>query len=366
MIPLGGTHAHLKVDEAVTAAVQGSEGVRPRAVKVTVDPKGEQLSASATFQEGASLAADFATVAEALDDAVPCMVLVRLQDAAGSVPGAGEEDWGLLAWTPSESPVKLRMLCASSRKTLRDHFGKLKFKEYNITERSEATLAQFLEQTHTLTEGERREAMTREELDQQEVREQVAKEQRAAPKMLAGLVALQIKAQSSFEEAMAQLSAEGGKAVIARLAGPKSEELAGELLESVGSPAQLKGRLPTDEPCYVIMRLSEEKTLLFTWLPEGAPARLRMKCSTFKASVVQLAKDFCKVSAVATAEVCDEDDLTEDLGAAAAPAAEEASAPAAGPKPGGFKPPVGGFALPGMGGGRPPPGGVALPGMGPK
>mmetsp|Transcript_99506 Transcript_99506/g.285840 ORF Transcript_99506/g.285840 Transcript_99506/m.285840 type:complete len:357 (-) Transcript_99506:9-1079(-) len=355
-------NAFLKVDDGVRAAVLSTDA-KARAVKVSVDSKAEALVVGHIVPAGPSLADDFAKIPEALEDGVPCLVLVRLADEAGAIPSATDTDWAMVAWTPSGSPVKLRMLCASSRKTLCDACDGLRIKEYPVSEREEVSFERFRDATRPSTEEDRRAAMSQEEVDAMEVREQCKREQRAAPKMLAGLVALQIQPDASFEEGLVRAVKGPGCALLGRLAGANGESLSGEVLESVATAADLRGKLPADVPCYVIIS-SEASALLMSWLPDGAPAKLRMKCSTFKASVLQLVRKAAGERPVAVAEVTDEDDLSEELFARTS-SAPPPDAPAVAKAPGGFKPPVGGFALPGMGA-KPPPGGVALPGMGPR
>merc|ERR1719264_1244451 len=125
------------------------------------------------------------------------------------------------------------MLCASSRSTLRKEFSDLSFKEYNASDQDEVTLAQFLDSTRELTKSERHDAMTREELEAETVRKSIAEEQATLPHMLAGLVALKVQPHSSFTEAVERMLEEEGVAVVAKLAGPKGEELSGEVLTGV-------------------------------------------------------------------------------------------------------------------------------------
>ncbi|CAJ1336220.1 unnamed protein product [Effrenium voratum] len=248
----------------------------------------------------------------------------------------------MVAWTPDASPVKLRMLCASSRRTLREEFPHLILKEYNASERQEVSLAQYLEFTRGKTDQDRHDAMTQDEIEQEEVRKQVAKEQAAAPKMLPGLVALQVKLMDSFVESMKQFVEKSeGFAVLAKL---ENEEIAGELLEAEKVSA-LKGRLPS-QPCFVALPApggAEGKLLFITWLPEGANPRQKMKISAFKESVREHIRSFTDLEIVA-AVAADDDDLADDLGA---------EAPAAVPQPQPVSP-----ARPKL------PGAVALPGMG--
>eukprot|EP00929_Paragymnodinium_shiwhaense_P111630 TRINITY_DN79974_c0_g1_i1.p1 TRINITY_DN79974_c0_g1~~TRINITY_DN79974_c0_g1_i1.p1 ORF type:complete len:375 (-),score=125.92 TRINITY_DN79974_c0_g1_i1:212-1336(-) len=369
-----GTNANLAVDEEVKKGVEGEGEQRFRAVKVVADPKGERLVVDGTVPETASLAEDFNIIRGLLEDGKPCLVLVRLKGAAegeeASAPGADDKDWAMLCWAPDNAPVKLRMLTAASKKTLQKELGSVHFKEYNCTEPEEATLPQFIEATRKLTNSERRAAMTREEQDAEDVRIQFEKEKKTAPKKLAGLVALQVKVQDSFPEAMKKLLEEDSKAVVARLTGATSEELSGEVLDDVSAPSKLKGnRLPAAEPCYVVLRPKEGHILLISWLPDNAAAKMKMKCSTFKSSVSDVIKEAIGDAKFATVELSDEDELEDCL--AEDPFKEKASQ-AAEPKPGGygggppagFRPPMGGFALPGMGkGAGKPPGAVAMPGM---
>jgi hypothetical protein len=257
------------------------------------------------------------------------------------------------------------MLCASSRKTLQAEFKDLRFKEYNVSELDEVTLPQYIDATRALTESDRHAAMTGQELEAEAVKMRCAKEQGTQPKMLAGLVALQIQVQASFEEALGRLLTEEGRAVLARLAGSSGEELSGEVMEEqITLPSQLRGRLPNEDPCYVLLRPTEAHCLLISWLPEFAAPKNKMKCSTFKASVVDTLRQRLGDRKLLLAEVSCNDDLEDDL---ADPPAEQpagdATAVEATPAPSGPKPPPGAMALPGMGK-KPPPGAVAMPGMG--
>jgi len=361
---LGGTDANLAVDDTIKKAVLED---KLRAVKVVVDSGGERLVADKSLPESESLEEDFKTIASVLEDSVPCLVLVRLKggDGEGSAPGAEESDYAMIAWTPSLAPVKLRMLCASSRKTLQAEFKDLRFKEYNASEPDEVTLSEYMETTRELTQSDRHAAMTREELDAEAVKMLSAKEQGTQPKMLAGLAALQVQVQASFEDAFGRLLAEEGKVVLARLSGSSGEELSGEVMEETASlPSQLRGRLPEEEPCYVLIRPNEASCLMISWLPEFSAVKKKMKCSTFKASVVDTIRQRLGDRKLLQAEVSCNDDLEDNL---ADPPAEQpegdAAAAQAEPAPTGPKPPPGAFALPGMGM-KPPPGAVAMPGMG--
>ncbi|CAE6969749.1 unnamed protein product, partial [Symbiodinium sp. KB8] len=322
-----------------------------------------------------------------------CLVLVSLE---GLLPDAASPDW--------DAPVKLRMLCrrpgdaevllvaseafdaddchhghdnatcASSRRTLREEFADFSFREYNATERSEVTLAQYVESTRDRTEDDRHAAMTRDEIDQEEVRKQVAKEQASAPKLLAGLAALQVRTQPSFEDSMKRfLEKTEGSAVITKLAGAlvrdgnvglkpsnvytaiqDSEELGAELIEAVlrghgwrreqaglhHMAARRSGREAEDEDLYL-----QGRSFFGFRSASLLPQRISVmeKYGIFaQASVVENVRSF----AGDMEEAGDDDDLEDDLGAPRAIVSEEASPV---PKATGPRPPAGGIALPGFG-----------------
>lgn len=349
MIPMiGGTHANLKIDPGVVTAVEGAESEETRSIKVEV--VGEKLVAAATLKASASIDEDFAAAASSIEDAKPCLVLMRVKGVS-SIPASTE--WAMLAWSPDDAPVRQRTLFAGSKKTVQEKFDKIAFASYHATSRDEFTLAAFLETVRPPTDAERRAAMTQAEIDLESVKKEQEQERASAPKMLAGLVALKIKVQPGFEESMTKLLAEEGTAVVARLVGATNEELDGEVLDGIASPAALKGKLPA-EPCYVLMRAcGEKRLLLLSWLPEDANVKLRMKTSTFKASTIDKIKELASEWTVAQSEVTAEEDLVDDLAAVPVLSAAEPEAAPEKPK---WKPPAGGMALPGM----------ALPGMAKK
>lgn len=349
----------MPIDDALKKAVGEAADSKVRLCKVSVAGKPPRLTLAETAPASESFSDDFdAMVAGSLlEAAAPCILLIRLADDKGTVPGATADDWVLLSWMPEDAPVRQKMLYTTSCKTLKDCFETLRFKEMKATEKDDLSIKDLLEKARNLSRGmtrdERHAVMTNEEIGLEEVQEDLAKAQQAAPKMLQGLVALQIQPQASFEEAMAKLLAEKDKAVLAKLTGPKREELSGELMDGVAAVSQLRGRLPQEEPCYVVLRPAEQRLLLLTWIPEGIPPRMKMTVSTFKKSVVQILEGKLPGCHVARAELTEESDLVDELAAEPAPAeaaaAEEPGAAAAPSPKRAFKPPVGGFQLPGLG-----------------
>lgn len=372
----GSANANLVVSEDLRSAVAEAVEKKTRAIKILADQKAEKLSAAGSVPESDSLAADFLAVGKELcEDGQPCLVLLRLKGSEGadsaSAADAGESDWALIAWAPDDSPVKLRMLTASSKKTVTKEFKDLSFREYNATERDEVTLEEYLKATKKLSGAERRAAMSPEERGIEDVKiaqESERKSLTANPMKLVGLASLRIKAQDSFRESLDSLFEEGctlNRAMVCLLAGATSEEVDGEILDDIDAPSSLKGLLPVELPAWVVLRPSEDKVLFICWLPDNAPAKLKMKLSTFKGSVQNLieAKSDDRYD-VRSVELSEQDDLSDDL--ATKPFLTEAKEKTPAGAGGGYGGGVGGFALPGMGGKGKGKIGFALPGMGSK
>jgi len=348
----------LPVAEELKAKMAEADAKGLRLCKVSIEGKPPKLVLADTMVAGDSFTADWDEMLkskELLLEDVGCFLLIRLFDKQGTVPGASEEDWVVLSWTPEAVPVRQKMLYTASCKTLKDSFESLRWKEMKATDRDDVSLKEIMQKARVLHRGltkeERHEVMSHQEILLEEVKEDFAKAATNAPKMMAGMVALQIKALASFDEAMEKLAQQKGKvAVVAKLEGAKREEVSGELLSDAGRPSQLKGRLPTNEPCYVILQPDERRLVLISWLPEDVPAKIKMTASTFKRSVVQMLEQrLPEGGKLRKVEVTEEDDLTDDI--LDEPVQEEAAAEAAAapaPKKA-FKPPVGGFALPGLG-----------------
>lgn len=256
---------------------------------------------------------------------------------------------------PDAAPVRQKMLFSSSKGSLKTVFEDIKFIEVSKTEKSEVTVDAFLEKTG-MTREQKLECMTATEVDLMLSKEKQAKEQESGPKLLPGMAAVRIKTQESFDDAIAKLLANETKLVLGSLTGPTSEEICGELMDDVETPMQLRGRLPTKEIRFVIFGLEGEPLLFFTWLPDEATIKQKMRCSAFKGSVYTLLKERAQPRTVVQAEVTSEDDLNDDLGKGKVEltgspgevpdSSAETSAPAS--SPGKFKPPPGAVAMPGM------------------
>jgi len=343
--------ACLKLEPAVREAVQGTAGAadgKPRAVKVAPDSGKEALQVGGVVPASPSLRNDVPAVVELLAAAEPCLMLVRLADDAGTVPQASDADWALIGWNPDGANAKKKMLCSSSQRTITEEFSEMKFTTVNVTEQAEVTAELLAGLLTTPTQQDRENMMTEGEKELEAVKRQFNKEKQLAPQQLPGLVQLQISTQPDWDEALQAVISTPGKAVFGKLVGEKLETLSGSLLDAA-TLQELRGQLPETTPCYVIAPVGEV-LLVATWLPDGSSVKPRMKCSTFKSSVVDLVKKAAGSRSVVTAQLSDKDDLVEEL-AKAKPVSTEDKPRMAAAEPkkiGGFKPPPGGFKLPGM------------------
>jgi len=352
-----------KIDDDLVAAVENASNCNTRAVKVDIDTKQESFFLGAEIEAGATMADDWAQIAEAMEPEIPSYFLLRLKPCEGDseAPPAGDTDWALVSWTPDDAPVKTRMVASSSQKTIKEseQFKSLRWtKNYNVTEKDEATFAAWNEATRALSGDERRAAMTKQEQDQEDAK--IASEQERAramanPKKLAGMGSVTVALEESFTVGIAAIKEGPGKALIGRVVGDRTKSVEGELLDGVNVPSDLKARLSPDQPCYVLLNV-DGKLCMISWLPDLAPVKARMGLSTFKSHVVQQIKEVAEQETMLTQEVSQDDWLTDDIGKAGEEEAAGGGAPAAPARIPGM--PVGGVKMPGM-----PPGGFKLPGM---
>jgi len=272
----------------------------------------------------------------------------------------------LIAYTPEGSNIKLKMLCASSRSTLRRCFGQFEFNELQVTSKTDINEGHYIENTRELTAEERRAAMTSQEQDLEDAKEASACVQASAPMKLAGLATVRIHVLPDFDDAMKVVMESENKACLGVLSGPKHEELSGKVLDDIEDATCLKGKLPEEEACYVVIKgkgEAEGQYMVIAWQPDSLPAKQKMKSSTFKASVVENVKAITLAETVTSGSITCEDDLHAQLGqtrASVVVASEEPEEEVHTRPKGG--PPAGAVRMPGMG--APMAGGFKLPGMG--
>merc|ERR1712137_595418 len=231
---------------------------------------------------------------------------------------------------------------------------------------SEITEGYFRENTRELSSEERRAAMTAQEQDLEDVKAASASEAAAGPMRLAGLATVKIQVLPDFDDAMKVVMESENKACLGVLSGPKGEAISGKVLDDIEDATCLKGKLPEEEACYVVIKgkgEAEGQYMVLAWQPDTLPPKQKMKSSTFKASVVENVKAITLAETVTSGSITCEDDLHAQLGqtrASVVVASEEPEEEVHTRPKGG--PPAGAVRMPGMG--APMAGGFKLPGMG--
>jgi len=315
----------------------------PRAVKVAIDARRPRLIAEAMAPANCTLAESFQEVLDWLEDARPCLILLRVRDCLAELGEGAEEDpdapdWLLLSWTPEDAPAKDKMRYACSKKTLRENFEGLRFKEFFGEDRTSFTLEAVLASCGPMSEEEREAVSTRSEryarLVEEERAHQAGGGTSASPsspprRIDYGLRAPPVRALPSFEEAVRRLRLREGGAeeagegvVVAQLrvvegahGGHDGRELSGSVLPDATLNEGAGGCrwLPADSACYALARLDAERLLLLVWRPEGADPADKVLYSASKVAVRLAAEGAAEGRDVVLVEAADEIELGEGL-----------------------------------------------------
>lgn len=262
----GKLDASIAFDEALISAIHGAPEENIRALRVEFDADNNRLRLAEGLGKSGSAEQDIQAVCDFLDDAVPCLTLVRL----AGIEGMGDGEWAMIAWMPNDPPAELQMLSAGSRLALRSRFSDIVFKEYEATTRADVNITRIVDRLRNNADATHQGSVT--------VGAGTADNQFAQP-----------KADASFEASVRAFANEGSNtAVVGHLCGPSGDHLSGEILEDITGPVALRGRLPAAEACFVMLRQAQGRVILIVWLPESARAAQKMKCSAFKEGVIDL------------------------------------------------------------------------------
>jgi len=330
--------SNFKINDSVTDAI----AKEPRAVLVTLED--EEFNVSSILEQQSSLEQDFEVLQKRLTEA--CIVLFR-----------DDTRWNLLSWTPAGTGVKKRTMYASSHGQLKDLLPTKECKEYAMIDIEDVTAEAYREHFRVATKEERLKVMTMEEKTRMEVNEDIAKEQQSQPQRLAGLGSVKAPIADEWKKNLKSL-AKGGYTIVKY----QANILDGSFQSGLEKASDLKGKLT--DPAYVLFQMDEKRVLFLLWTPDVTAKEARVKkmsLTSFKSNFLQELKYLLPEKDIVTAEAHDDDDLESvQTDKQDTEPAETKAAPAPAPK---WKPPVGGFALPGMGAGAPPAGGFKLPGM---
>lgn len=283
----------------------GSARVERSLRLLKVEIENETLVLRGTRASRGSAASDWNGMGDMFEPKKPCFVLFRL-DSSGS-DGA---EWVLVSYVPDGSPVRDRMLYASTRDTLKRQLGYNSFTD-EMHGSSPDDLSWDLFQQHDrknfsnapLTEAEIQVAAEcRAEIDYGHTREYVHS------------VAFPISDAAS--NALRSIAAGANNLVILRVDSQKETlELRSESKESA---ANVSRQIPSDEPSFTLFRYTHDfkgeqqsPTFFIYSCPDGASVRSRMLYSTVKATACDAASHL-GVQITKKIEVSDPSEITEN------------------------------------------------------
>jgi len=281
-----------------------------RFIKVSIED--ESLVPVATQPVSADAEHDFAKVVPNFERHTAAFVLYRLDSTDAS---AGSHEWVLLSYVPDGSPVKQRMLYASTRDYLKRQLGKNYFAyDFYGSAPEDFTWEAFQESlkkpqgTAPLTADEvQRSSMAGAEIDPGHTREYVH-----SVKFPLSIAAQNALRNLTPAQNYAQISVDTVKETV-------------ELVEARQlSASDIASRLPSNEPRFVFFRWSHthnggagpvrlESNVFIYWCPETAPIKAKMLYSTVKSVVAGAAEDagvtFEKAGKLEASEL---EDVTEE------------------------------------------------------
>jgi len=226
---------------------------------------------------------DFAAAAGVLKNAEPCYVVLRANDPS---------KWMLMLFVPENSPVRSKMLHASSAGALKEDLGNNKFiPDYHITKISECSSDDYV---HATKESQDHDIMTYDEI--------LAKEASLDAHMAIGDVKAAVIAELPVQSADATLEAiqaivAGGITTAVLLLNAETEVLECSFKGRM-SFDEAAAKLPPKEPRFILSRFphknadtgeAEVKNVFIYFCPEGARPRGKMFYSTSKSVVIKLA-----------------------------------------------------------------------------
>eukprot|EP01096_Ripella_sp_DP13-Kostka_P018225 TRINITY_DN9786_c0_g1_i1.p1 TRINITY_DN9786_c0_g1~~TRINITY_DN9786_c0_g1_i1.p1 ORF type:complete len:343 (-),score=156.66 TRINITY_DN9786_c0_g1_i1:72-1073(-) len=274
-----------------------------RILKVEIED--ETLVLRTTRPAGASVSSDWNGMSSLFEAKKPCFVLFRLDSSSSD--GA---EWVLVSYVPDGSPVRDRMVYASTRDTLKRQLGYNSFSdEMHGSSADELTWDLFQQHDKKnfsnapLTEAEvQTAAESRAEVDYGHTREYVHS------------VAFPISDEAS--SALRSLATRVVDLVILRVDAKK------ETLElrssSKASASDIAQHIPSDEPAFILFRYThdykgeQQAPIFFIYsCPDGATVRNRMLYSTVKATACEAAAHL-GVEITKKIEVSEPSEVTEN------------------------------------------------------
>lgn len=243
---------------------------------------------------------DWTAVTASMADSTPAYVLMRTSTGK----------WMVILYIPDTSPVRMKMVYAASKASLKSGFGAAKFiADYPISTKSEATLEEYQKSTGCQKEV----VMSFEEKLKIETHYEAA---HAMSDMQAStIVGIPIKIADNTMVALKGI--QDGTVTTVELILDGTTEILGSADPSTASFAEFV--FPAKEPRYFVTNYKHEhegeeknKVVLVYYCPGNAPPKLKMFYSTCKANVIKI---FANIGITSFTNLeCDcAEECTEDL-----------------------------------------------------
>lgn len=304
----------MPVSTGLEEAVREARKMGLRAVQAIVDSKRPRLIAENLVLARSTWSHDFNEIVSYLEEATPCLFLIRLQVADGhaDTDDFSDKDWLLLHWTPKATSEAARVKYVAAHEILLERFEEFHWRELVAEDRRAVSLGAAMARVKPMTQEDRDAAASREEgleLRRRRRHQEAAQEGSVAPRIDYGLRGPAIMERDSFAVELGRLRAEAEAAAENGAPTPPTAVLVhmavvegahgtrdGRAVSAEALPGmvglqeeRLGDFLPGDKACYAVVWLRESRSLaLVLWLPQGASEPHLTVCVASHAAVVAL------------------------------------------------------------------------------
>jgi len=239
-----------------------------------------------------------------LQDRKPCYILMK-----------SDEQWRIIFFVPDDSPVRDRMIFASSTSALKLGLGNKFLRDFVVRDKDECSLEHFVAQ-HS-NDVDESEVMTLAEMESKEAVKESMLAVTAVTTKIAGMSDIPMKIADSATEAVQNVQSGAVTTVVLKL-DPTSEQLEAVAVGNMVL-ADVVADLPNKEPRYLLQNHHHEHdgkqaqaTILVYYCPDASLPRLKMFYSTCKSNVVRMCETL-NLPIKKQIEVSDSSELTDKL-----------------------------------------------------
>ncbi|CAM9415765.1 unnamed protein product [Discosporangium mesarthrocarpum] len=274
------------------SAAQDDDTVRFLRVEVVGD---DLLSLAGTGPRGL-LEDDFDSLAEAVEDATPCLFLLGLNSwemdqvtgRSSSESATSAKQWVLVTWIPDEAKVRDKMIYSSSKMDLRQGLGLGFFEgEHYANVKADLSYKTFASSRRSTSKDQ---LLSKAELLKRDLNKQERASSVGLKSSAMGVIPFSVDEELREQLRVLRGAQEprGGSLVNWVEMRMDGERIALVESKSVREDGSLQGFINEEEPRFILFRLRGARLLVYS-CPERAPVRLKMTYSASKASVAAAA-----------------------------------------------------------------------------